>query len=78
MVVLADTLPVVILLIVIGSFALIAIIAYVIHRILHPKMKVDPEKPSEEQVVNENLNRVLEPIEDEKLAKEVSEYKDEE
>ena len=78
MVVFADTLPVLILLIVIGSFALIAIIAYVIHRILHPKMKVDPEKPTDEQVVQENLDRVLEPIKDEELAKEVAEYKDEE
>ena len=75
--VLDNTIPVVILLIIIGAFALIAIVAYVIHRILHPRMKGEDEKPTDDQVLQENLDRVLEPVEDEETAKEIAEYKDE-
>ena len=63
---------------IIATAALIAIVAYVIHRFMHPKLKADSEKPSEEQVLKEELDRVLQPVEDEKTAKEISEYKDEE
>ena len=58
--------------------ALIAIVAFVIHRFLHPKLKSENEKPSEEQMMKEELDRVLEPIEDEETAEKVSNYKDEE
>ena len=58
--------------------ALIAIVAFVIHRFLHPKLKSENEKPSEEQMMKEELDRVLEPIEDEETAEQVSNYKDEE
>ena len=70
--------PVVVLLIIIAAFGVIAGVAFLIYRMLHPKMKSDDAKPSEEQTVKENLDRVLEPIEDEELAEQVSEYKDEE
>ena len=70
--------PVVVLLIIIAAFGLIAGVAFLIYRMLHLKMKSDDAKPSEEQNVKENLDRVLEPIEDEALAEQVSEYKDEE
>ena len=36
------------------------------------------DKPSEEQFVQEELDRVLVPVEDEKTAKQINEYKDEE
>lgn len=58
--------------------ALIAIVAFVIHRIMHPKLKSDNEKPSDEQITQEELDRVLQPVDDEQTAKEISEYKDEE
>lgn len=63
---------------IIGAAAIIAIVAYIIHRIMHPKLKSDQEKPSEDQVLKEELNRVLQPVDDEETAKEISEYKDEE
>ncbi len=58
--------------------ALIAVTAFVIHRFLHPKLKSDNEKPSEEEIMKEELDRVLQPIDDEKTAAEVNAYKDEE
>ena len=60
------------------SAAVIAVVAFVIHRIMHPKLKSENEKPSEEQIVQEELDRVLEPVKDEETAKEISEYKEEE
>ncbi len=63
---------------IIVAAALIAIIAFVIHRIMHPKLKSDNEKPSDEQIMQEELDRVLQPVDDEETAKEISEYKDEE
>ena len=63
---------------IIVAAALIAIIAFVIHRVMHPKLKSDNEKPSEEQIMQEELDRVLQPVDDEETAREISEYKDEE
>ena len=63
---------------IIAVAALIAIVAFVIHRFLHPKLKSENEKPSDEQMMQEELDRVLQPIEDEKTAEEVNNYKDEE
>ncbi len=54
-----------------------AFIAFFIYRLLHPKMKKDDDKPEEETMVKEELNRVLEEVEDEETAKAISEYKDE-
>ena len=63
---------------IIVAAALIAIIAFVIHRVMHPKLKSDNEKPSDEQIMQEELDRVLQPVDDEETAREISEYKDEE
>lgn len=68
--------PVYILLIIIGVFGLIALLAYIIHRVLNPKLKED--KPDEEQFVQEELDRVLQPIEDEETANAVNSYVDKE
>ena len=62
---------------ILGTAALIAIVAFVIHRVMHPKLK-DDGKPTDEQITQEELDRVLVPIEDEDTAREVSEYKEEE
>ena len=64
--------------VIVAVAALIAIIAFVIHRFLHPKLKSENEKPSDEQMMKEELDRVLEPIKDEKTAEEVNNYKDDE
>lgn len=61
-------------LIIVGIAAVIAIIAFALYRILNPKLKDDA--PSEEETLQEELSRVLKPIEDDETAKEVSEYKE--
>lgn len=61
--------------IILGVFAVIALLAFVIYRLSHPKLKQD-DKPEESQIVNEELNRILKPIDDDELAKKVNEYED--
>ena len=68
--------PVGVFFIVVGGVAFIALLAFILFRILRPKLKQD-EKPSEEELVKEEMNRILKPIEDDETAKAVSEYKDE-
>lgn len=66
-------------LIVLGVCALVAIVAFIIYRILNPKMK--KEAPTEEdkaKYVQEELDRYLQPVEDEEIAKKISDYQDEE
>ena len=62
--------------IIISIAAVIAIVAFIIYRILMPKLK--EEKPSDEDILNEEMTRVLQPIDDPETAKQVSEYKSEE
>lgn len=66
----------IIFLIILGAAGLIALVAFIIHRLMHPKLKED--KKDEQEIVKEELNRVLVPIEDEKTAEEISNYKDKE
>lgn len=65
-------------LIVIGFFAVVAIVAYIIHRIIHPRLKDDQKDHvnTEEENAREELDRILQPIEDEEVAKKVEEYKE--
>lgn len=67
----------VIFLIVFGAALAIGLVAFLLYLYLRPKLKKD-DKPSEEQIVQEEINRVLKPIEDEETAKAVEQYKDEE
>ena len=67
----------VVFLIVLGVAAFIGIVAFLIYLYLRPKLKRD-DKPTEEQVLQEEMNRLLKPIEDEEAAKAVEEYKDDE
>lgn len=73
-----DNTGIITLVAIIVAAALIAIVAFVIHRVMHPKLKSENEKPSEEQIMQEELDRVLQPVDDEETAKEISEYKEEE
>ncbi len=68
---------VIILFIIIGVAAVIAVIAFVIYKIIHPKMKDEAEKIDENQAAEEELKRVLVDVDDEETAKAISEYKDE-
>ena len=74
--ILADFNPIIILLIVIGAFALIAIVAFVIYRLLRPKLKDEnKEQKTEQDYAKEELDRILQPVEDEETAKEISNYR---
>ena len=64
-------------LIVLGAAAAIGIVAFLIYLYLKPKLKKD-DKPTDDQIVKEEMNRILKPIEDEETAKAVEDYKDEE
>ena len=74
--ILADIQPIIILLIVIGAFAAIAIVAFIIYRLLRPKLKDEnKEQKTEQDYAQEELDRILQPVEDEEVAKEISDYK---
>ncbi len=62
-------------LIVLGAFAVIAIVAFVIYRLLRPKLKDKEEKKTEEDYAKEELDRVLQPVDDENVSKEIQDYK---
>ena len=77
MIIFADTInPLLLLLIILGIAAIVAIVAFGIYRYLHPKL--NETKPTEEQFVQEELDRILQPIEDEETAQKVNEYVDKE
>ena len=73
MILISDTLT--IFLIVLGVAAVIALVAFSLYRFLRPKMKRD-DKPTDDEIVAEEMNRVLKPIDDDETAKAVNEYKD--
>ena len=77
MILAAQSNSLIILLIIIGVFAVIAIATYVIYRLTHPKMKKDDKEieKEKEQHLQEELDRVLQPVEDEKTAEEIKNYK---
>lgn len=66
----------IIFLVILGAAAAIALVAFLIYLYLKPKLKKD-DKPTEEQIVREEMERVLKPIDDEETAKAVEQYKDE-
>ena len=67
----------IIFLIVLGAALLIGAVALLIYfLLLRPKLKKD-DKPTEEQILREEMDRVLKPIDDEETAKAVEQYKDE-
>ena len=68
--------PVIIFLIVLGVTAVVALVAFVIYRTIRPKLK--EEKPSEEEILQDEMKRVLQDMEDEEVAKEISNYKEDE
>jgi uncharacterized membrane protein len=78
MTVLADLSGLWVFLIVIGAFGIIAIVAFIIYRLLRPNLKGDvQEKKTEEDYAKEELDRILQPVDDEKVSKEIQDYKQE-
>ena len=63
-----------ILIVVICATAIIALVAFIIYRFLRPKLK--EEKPSEEEILKDEMARVLQDVDDEEAAKQISAYKE--
>ena len=68
--------PVVVFLIVLGVTAVVALVAFIIYRTIRPRLK--EEKPSEEEILEDEMKRVLQDVEDEEVAKQISNYKEDE
>ena len=68
--------PVIVFLIVLGVTAVVALVAFIIYRTIRPRLK--EEKPTEEEILQDEMNRVLQDVEDEQVAKQISDYKDDE
>ena len=68
--------PVIVFVIILAVTAVVALLAFILYRILRPRLKED--KPSEEQILQDEMNRVLQDVEDENVAKQISDYKDDE
>ncbi len=64
-----------ILLGIIGVTAVIALVSFIIYRYTHPRLK-ETDKPTDEQILNEEMDRLLSPIEDEEARKEIENYKE--
>ena len=65
-----------VLLIVICVAAVVALVAYTLYRVLRPRLK--EEKPTEEEILKDEMSRILQDVEDEEVAKQISDYKEDE
>ena len=63
-----------IFLIILGFFGAVAIIAFIIHIFLRPKLK-DENKKTEEENAKEELDRILQPVDDEQVSSEIQNFK---
>ena len=64
-----------IFIIIISVTGLVALFAFILYRFLRPRLK--EEKPSEEEILEDEMKRVLSDVEDEEVAKQISDYKEE-
>ena len=65
---------VLVLIIIICVTAIIALLAFIIYRFLRPKLK--DEKPTEEEILKDEMSRVLQDVDDEEAARQISSYKE--
>ena len=65
-----------IFIIVIAVAGVVGLVAYILYRILRPRLKED--KPSEEEILEDEMKRVLQDVEDEDVAKQINDYKEDE
>ena len=65
---------VLILIVVISVTAIIALLAFIIYRVLRPRLK--EEKPTEEEILKDEMSRVLQDVDDEEAARQISSYKE--
>ena len=66
----------IVFIVIIGATAIVALLAFILYRILRPRLKED--KPSDEEILEDEMKRVLQDVEDEDVAKQISDYKDDE
>ena len=66
----------IVLLAVIAVAAVVALAAFILYRVLRPRLK--EEKPSEEEILEDEMKRVLQDVEDEEVAKQINDYKEDE
>ena len=69
-------LPILVLVIVVVTFAVIALVAFIIYRMLHPKLK-EENKVDDKQAAKENLDRILVDVEDKETAEQIANYHEE-
>ena len=62
--------------IIVAATAVVALLAFILYRVLRPRLK--EEKPSDEEILKDEMSRVLQDVEDEEVAKQISDYKDDE
>ena len=60
---------------IVGVTGAIALVAFIVYRYTHPRLKED-DKPSEEQILHEEMDRILKPIDDDDVRKEIEDYKE--
>lgn len=70
--------PGIILIFVLLAAGLICLIAFLIKRFMKKKNPVEEEKKSELEIADEEINRILVPIEDEDAKKQIEDYKESE
>ena len=75
MLVYADLSGLWIFLAVVGFFGVVAIVAFIIHLVLRPKLKEEKKENTEQENAREELNRILQPVEDDEVSQEIQEYK---
>ena len=66
----------IVFIVVIGVAGVVALLAFILYRVLRPRLK--EEKPSDEEILKDEMSRVLQDVEDEEVAKQISDYKDDE
>ena len=66
----------IVFIVIIAATAVVALLAFILYRILRPRLKED--KPSDEEILEDEMKRVLQDVEDEDVAKQISDYKDDE
>ena len=65
----------IILLAIIGVTGTIALVTFIIYRTTHPRLK-DNDKPTEEEILHEEMDRILKPIDDDEVRKEIEDYQE--
>ena len=66
----------IVFIVIIGATAIVALLAFILYRILRPRLRED--KPSDEEILEDEMKRVLQDVEDEDVARQINNYSDDE